>query len=143
MNNNTRIALAGLLSATGAFINALAAEFGNSPSGGGVTPEAAQGVDPTPGAAKPKKTPKAEKPAEKPAETHAAAAASEETAEQAEKTKAKTYEELKAMIEPLVKNAQGPDVKKVIAKYAVNLQELATKPEHHAAFETDLAALSY
>lgn len=134
MNNNTRIALAGLLSATGAFINALGAEFG------GVTPEAAQGVDPTPAAAKPKKTSKAEKPAEKPADPAPAETAAETTTEE---TKAKTYDELKAMIEPLVKNAQGPDVKKVIAKYAVNLQELATKPEHHAAFETDLAALSY
>lgn len=129
MNNNTRIALAGLLSATGAFINAFAAEI----IGNGL-PETTDRPAETP-AAKPKKAPKAEKPAEKPAEP--------ETAAEEPAAEGKSYEELRALIEPLVKGGQGEDVKKVIAKYGENLKDIATKPGTHAAFEKDLAALSY
>lgn len=138
MKPTTRIALANLLSAAGSLIDAFAAEVGG--------PDSIQGevTGQQPEAPAPKKTrgkaaaaaPAAEKPADPaPAET-----AAEET-----KTEGvKTYDELRAMIEPLVKAGQGPDVKTVIAKYAEGgLKELATKPEHHAAFEKDLAALSY
>lgn len=56
---------------------------------------------------------------------------------------AKTYEQLRAIIEPVVKNGQGEEVKKVIAKYAPNLKELADLPQHHPAFEKDITALTY
>lgn len=58
----------------------------------------------------------------------------------------KTYEELQAIIRPVVEAGQGVDVKKVIKKYAPEtgaLKELATLPQHHATFEKDIAALSY
>jgi hypothetical protein len=61
-------------------------------------------------------------------------------------TNGKTYEDLKVLIDPLVKGGQGPDVKTIIAKYAVGgggLKELATLPQHHAAFEKEIEALSY
>lgn len=131
MKPNTRIALAGLLSAAGSLLNAFAAEFGAD------APEAATPADaPTPKRGK--------KTTEKPAETAPVEPAAEPPAEEpATMGEGKTYEELRALIEPLVKAGQGEDVKKVIAKYAANLKELATKPEHHAAFEKDLAALAY
>jgi hypothetical protein len=55
----------------------------------------------------------------------------------------KTYEELRAIIEGPVKDGKGPDVKAIIAKYATDLKTLATLPQHHAAFEKDMEALSY
>jgi len=55
----------------------------------------------------------------------------------------KTYEELQAIIRPLVEAGQGADVKKVIAKYGENLKAVSEKPQHHAAFDKDIAALSY
>lgn len=132
MKNTTKIALAGLLSAAGSLLNALAAEY----SGADAPESTAAPVAPDP--AKPKKAPKAEKPAEKPADP----APTEETTE-ASAEGGKSYEELRALIEPLVKGGQGEDVKKVIAKYGANLKEVSTKPQTHAAFEKDLAALSY
>lgn len=135
MNNTTKLALAGLLSATGTFINALAAELSGQP-----TPEpAAPAEAPT----KPKKTPKAEKPAEKPIEPEPEPETPAPT--EAKEEGGKTYDELRELIQPLVKGGQGEDVKKVIAKYAPEggLKVLATLPQHHAAFEKDLAALSY
>lgn len=130
MKPTTKIALAGLLSAAGNLLNAFATEFGaEAPA----SPEAAA-------------APETPKRGRKPA---AAATPAAETAETAtdvatpESTAGKTYEELRALIGPLVKAGQGEDVKKVIAKYAANLKELETKPEHHASFEKDLAALAY
>lgn len=134
MKPTTKVAIAGLLSAAGAVLSALAAEYS-----GATCPETVAPVAPDP--AKPKKTPKAEKPAEKPADPEPepeTPAAPEDKQEGG-----KSYEELRASIEPLVKAGQGEDVKKVIAKYGVNLREIATKPGTHAAFEKDLAALSY
>lgn len=58
----------------------------------------------------------------------------------------KTYEELQQIIKPLVVAGQGEDVKAVIRKYVGGdggLKVLATLPQHHAAFEKDIAALSY
>lgn len=55
----------------------------------------------------------------------------------------KTYPELQALIEPLVKEGRVAEVKAVIAKYAPEgLKTLATKPEHHKAFEADIEGLS-
>jgi hypothetical protein len=59
-----------------------------------------------------------------------------------EKPKGKTYEELQALIKPLVEAGQQAEVKKEITKYAENLKDLATKPEKHAAFIRDIEALS-
>lgn len=137
MKNTTKIALAGLLSAAGSLLNALAAEYGGADS-----PQRTDTPEPGTPAEAPKKTrgkaaaPTAEKPAEPAAETPAEP--SEEPA-----AEGKSYEELRALIEPLVKGGQGEDVKKVIAKYGANLKEVSTKPQTHAAFEKDLAALSY
>ena len=61
----------------------------------------------------------------------------------AETVAGKTYEELQALIRPLVEAGQGADVKLVIAKYGENLKAVAAKPETHAAFEKDISALSY
>lgn len=133
MKPTTKVAIAGLLSAAGAVLSALAAEYS-----GATCPETVAPVAPDP--AKPKKTPKAEKPVEKPADPAPGEISQEEPAAE---TEGKSYEELRASIEPLVKAGQGEDVKKVIAKYGANLKEIATKPGTHAAFEKDLAALSY
>lgn len=133
MKPNTRIAIAGLLSAAGNLLNAFATEFGaEAPA----SPEAAA----TPEA--PKRGRKAAAAAAATVEPAAQEAAVQEATPESTEG-AKTYEELRAMIQPLVKAGQGEDVKKVIAKYAANLKELETKPEHHAAFEKDLAALAY
>lgn len=130
MKQTTRITIANLLTAAGAVLTALATEFG-----GTTTTEETPTETP---AAKPKKTPKvAAAAAEKPAEPEPGEISQEEPAG------GKSYEDLRAMIEPLVKGGQGEDVKKVIAKYGANLKDIATKPETHAAFEKDLAALSY
>lgn len=125
MKQTTKIAVAGLLSAAGAVLSAFAAEF----NGGEAEPAAE-----TPA---PKKTTK---------KTPTPAAATEEkpaeTEEKKEETVGKTYEELRALIEPLVKAGQGEDVKKIIAKYSeAGLKGMESK--NHAAFEKDIAALSY
>lgn len=131
MKQTTRIAIAGLLSATASVLSCFADEFG-----GTATPTE---TNPTPEA--PKKGKKAAAAAaaeEKPAETPA------EPAE--EPTGGKTYDELRAIIEPIVKDGKGPEVKKVIGKYAPGgggLKELEKTPQHHAAFEKDIAALAY
>lgn len=52
----------------------------------------------------------------------------------------KTLDELRALIEPLVKAGQGDDVKKVITKYAAKLSEIEAKD--HNAFQKDIEALS-
>lgn len=62
------------------------------------------------------------------------------------KTGGKTYDELREVIAPLIKDNQGEAVKAAIAKYATGgggLKELATLPQHHAAFIKDIEALSY
>lgn len=76
-----------------------------------------------------------------PPATETAPPAQETTA--AETVTGKTYEELQAIIRPLVESGQGADVKKVIAKYGESLKDISTKPQHHTAFEKDIAALSY
>jgi hypothetical protein len=80
--------------------------------------------------------PESEKAADKPVEQ-------EKGSGELPATNAKTYEELRAIIEGPVKDGKGPDVKAIIAKYATDLKTLATLPQHHAAFEKDMEALSY
>lgn len=63
------------------------------------------------------------------------------------------YQKLRGVIEPYVKGnwtepaqPKGPEVKKIIAKYAPetgSLKELANFPEKHADFQRDIEALGY
>lgn len=143
MKPNTRIAIAHLLAAGGSLLNAFATEFGGEDAP--ATPEA------------PKRGKKAaaavvETPAEPAAE--AAAVAPDKPVE----TPAPTvpagditnpkYQEHRALINPLVTGDQSTaelraEVKKIVEKYSPNggLKVMAEK--HHAAFEKDIAALSY
>jgi hypothetical protein len=130
MKNTTKVAIAGLLSAAGAVLNAFAAEY----SGSDVAQPEAE-------APKAKRT----KPAAPAPTVETPAAAAPEAAPQPEAAtegEGKTYDELRALIKPLVEGGQGEEVKKVIAKYSPNgLKNMEAK--HHAAFEKDIAALSY
>lgn len=135
MKQTTRIALAGLLSAAGAALNAFASELNGSEA----TPEpAAPAEAPKKGKAKA---------AEKPAPATEAPAQAEEPKKEESTVTGKTYEELQALIRPVVKNGLGQEVKDVIKKYtnvdAGGLKILEGMPEHHAAFEKDILALSY
>jgi hypothetical protein len=131
MKPTTRIAIAGLLSAAGSLLNAFATEFGDvevttSPG----TPKKTRGRTPAETNTPPPVEPPAEPAAETPAEESAATEGG------------KTYEELRAIIEPLVKGGQGEEVKKVIAKYSqAGLKGMEAK--HHAAFEKDIQGLAY
>jgi hypothetical protein len=131
MKNTTKVAIAGLLSAAGAVLNAFAAEY----SGSDVShPEA----EPPKRGKKTTPPPVVETPAT-PAPTEAAA-----EPEAAADGEGKTYDELRALIAPVVKDGQGEEVKKIIKKYAGEGGSLKTlEAKHHAAFEKDIAALSY
>jgi hypothetical protein len=132
MKNTTKVAIAGLLSAAGAVLNALAAEY----SGGEVQPEAEapkRGTRKAAAAAPDPEKPITPAPAETVAEPEALAEGG-----------GKTYDELRALIAPVVKDGQGEEVKKIIKKYAGEGGSLKTlEAKHHAAFEKDIAALSY
>lgn len=125
MNLTTRTALAQLLAAAGATLNAFAAELGATPFTS-AEPEA-QPETPAVKTRKPRE-PKAEKPVEPEPEEQKAAVT-------------KTYDDMKAVIEPLVKEGRGAEVKATIAKYSPTLKEM--DPAHYAAFEKDIEALSY
>jgi len=72
--------------------------------------------------------------ASKPAEQETPAAPAEDDAAR--------FERNRGLIKPLVENQQGEELKKVIAKYSKDgLKNLPS--EHQAAFEKDVAALSY
>lgn len=125
MQKTTKHAIAGLLSAAGAVLTALAAELGVETTETTTTPETPKrrGRPPT--------TPA-------PAETAPPAATEPEPAANT----GKSYEELRAMIEPFVKEGRGEEVKKIIAKYSSGgLKTMEAK--HHADFEKDLAGLNY
>jgi hypothetical protein len=132
MKNTTKVAIAGLLSAAGAVLNAFATEYG----GGEAQPEAEP-----PKAKRGKAAAAAATPAAETAETATDVAAEPEAAVEGE---GKTYDELRALIAPVVKDGQGEEVKKIIKKYAGEGGSLKTlEAKHHAAFEKDIAALSY
>lgn len=125
MKPSTKAAIAGLLSAAGAALSALATEFG----------EPTETTEPvTPRTRKPRGNSASAPPAEPEPEP--------QPEPEAEKPAGKTYEELRALIEPLVKEGRGEEVKKVISKYSAGgLKTMEAK--HHVAFEKDIAALSY
>jgi hypothetical protein len=65
---------------------------------------------------------------------------------------AMTYQDLQVLIQPLIKQVRGLEVKAVLNKYAppdfkvdennwYTLQALSEHPEHHAAFVADIEAL--
>jgi hypothetical protein len=146
MKPTTRIAIAGLLSSAGAVLTALAAEFGGALPPEGAPSEPTTAEPPAP--AKPKKQKAAPVVEEKPAEPAAETEKTEEKPAEPEApvTGGKTYEELKALIEPLVKGGQGAEVKKLIAKYdpESSPSSIKTMPaKNHAAFEKDIEALGY
>ena len=106
---------------------AVASEYGGENVKCGETPAAPEETTEAPKSGGRRGRPAAEKPAE------------EETAA---KSSGKTLEELKALIDPLVKGTQGPDVKKIIAKYTDGkLADIA--PKDHDAFVKDIEAISY
>jgi len=62
--------------------------------------------------------------------------------EEVEAPAGKTVEELKAIIKPLIDDARGEEVKKLIAKHGgTKLADLP--PEAHEAFIKDIDAISY
>lgn len=129
MKNTTKVAIVGLLSAAGSLLNAFALEFAGDALEAAEPPAPKKGKKATP------------PPVETPTETTATDVA---TAEEPVATEGggKTYEELRAIIEPLVKGGQGEEVKKVIAKYSqAGLKGIEAK--HHAAFEKDIQGLAY
>jgi hypothetical protein len=138
MKQTTRIAIAGLLSAAGSVLTALASEFNSEAP---ASPESA--ATPTPEPAKPVKA-KKEKPAapvveEKPAEPETPAESAEEPS-----ASGKTYEDMKAVIAPLVQEGRGEEVKQVIRKHAGAEGTLKTMdPKFYGAFEKDIQALTY
>lgn len=136
MKQTTRIAIAALLHSAGKVLSAFAFEFGGTEAVG--EPEAQPETTPDP--EKPKRGRKA---AAAQPETPAETVAPAEPDLAAPTVTGKTYEELKAIIKPVVEAGNGEDVKKVIAKYATNLKALEGKPEHHEAFEKEIAALVY
>jgi hypothetical protein len=127
----TRNSIASFLSAAGSLLSALASEF-----------DSTEPADNTPAPA-PTPKPRAKKETGTPAAADPSPVASEAPKPAAEETSAggKTYEELRALIEPFVKDGKGPEVKKIIAKYATDLKSMEAK--HHAAFEKDISALGY
>ncbi len=134
MNLTTRTALAQLLAAAGATLNAFAAELGATPFTS-AEPEAQPETPAEPAPVKTRKPrePKAEKPVEPVAEP--------EPEQEQPKLNGKTYDDMKAVIEPLVKEGRGAEVKATIAKYSPTLKEM--DPAHYAVFEKDIEALSY
>lgn len=157
MKQNTRIALAGLLTATGAALHALAEEISSvSPPTATDKPEASP-QEPAE-APKPKRAPKAEKAApapvptpepeapapteEKPADP--APAADEETQE----AKDARYQSNRAMIQPFVQNPnwtadKRAALKGILAKLSPSTGALVDLPlANQEAFERDFEALT-
>ena len=145
MKPTTRIAIAGLLSAAGAALNAFAAELsGATPPENPSEPVAETQPEP----AKPKRTRAVKEEQASVAET--TAPAEEKTApvdgandnDSARIVSEEQYQELRAMIEPLVKGGQGADVKTIIAKYSDSGKLREIRAAQKAAFEKDIEAIS-
>ena len=134
MKPNTRIAIASLLHSAGKVLSALAFEFGGTEAVG--EPETQSNPATAATLEQPVKTrkprePKVEKPAEPEPVTEPVVPA----------TNGKTYDDMKAVIDPLVKEGRGAEVKAAITKYSPTLKEM--DPSNYAAFEKDIEALSY
>jgi len=133
MKPTTKLAIAALISALGDTFKAIAAELSGATApaetqSDPATPEAP--AEPAPVKTRKPREPKAEKPVEP-----------EPTTTEQPKLNGKTYDDMKAVIEPLVKEGRGAEVKATIAKYSPTLKEM--DPAHYAAFEKDIEALSY
>jgi outer membrane biosynthesis protein TonB len=160
MKQNTRIALAGLLSATGAALHALAEEISSaSPSAATDKPEAAPEPAEPAEAPKPKRAPKAEKAAPAPAPTpepESAPAPTEEkpadpaptTDEETQEAKDARYQANRAMIQPFVQNPnwtadKRAALKGILAKLSPTTGALVDLPlSNQEAFERDFEALT-
>ncbi len=141
MKTQTKLAISSLLSAAGAVLTALSAEFAgesttatepSTPADPPTTKRTRKGAAAVPAVADP--TPDPETPEEPATETAEIPSG------------VMTFDELKALIEPFVKNNQGADVKKLIAKYDPDsaTPSIKTMPaKNHAAFEKDIQALGY
>jgi len=148
MNKTAILALAQAASALANAAVAMAASLAECPNVN--TPVNPVTETPTP-AAEPA-TPVAEKPKRgRPAkdaatvETPAAEVVVETKAAEPEPAKSaapagKTYEDMRALIQPLVVGGRGAEVKAVVAKYAVSLSQMDAKD--YPAFEQDIEALS-
>jgi len=132
MNKNIVLALAAAASSLSAAAMAVAQDLSSTDTGScGQTPE------PT------KETSTEAVEEEKPKQRRGRPAAEEKPAHEKDESKAsgKTYDDMRAVIKPLVDEARGEEVKKVIAKYATSLKEM--DPKDYPAFEKDIAALTY
>lgn len=129
MKPSTKTALAGLLAAAGAVLSALATELRGS--------ETTETPEPT---------------VKRGRKSNSATPSAESTTAPAEVTitpeptttepQGKTYEELKALIKPLVEGGKGEAVKAIIKKYSpTGMKDMEAK--HHEAFEKELEELSY
>lgn len=135
-NNNALIAIAAAATALAAAATALVSS-GDNPCGNAATPTPA--ADDTP--AQEEVTTPAKRRGRPPGTSAPVVDVKPEPETEVEKKPVgKTIEELRALIEPLVKSGQGDDVKKVIAKYAPKLGEI--EPKDHAAFAKDIEALN-
>jgi outer membrane biosynthesis protein TonB len=159
MKQNTRIALAGLLSATGAALHALAEEITNGISPGECSKETnlpTTTVEPAPkpkrgkaAAAQPEPTPEPTPEPEAPTQTEEkpadpAPAADEETQE----AKDARYQANRAMIQPFVQNPnwtadKRAALKGILAKLSPTTGALVDLPlSNQEAFERDFEALT-
>lgn len=136
MNKNQLLALA-------AFITSLAndacGEFTkteNPPAGGEAPPVKRRGRPPTTAAPPPTEPEKTEEPRAGGKTFITPPPSGDEEA-----ATGKTYEEMRALIEPLIKAARGPEVKPIITKYAATLKDM--DPKDYPAFEKDIEALLY
>jgi len=149
MNKTAILALANAASALANAAVAMAASLAECPNVN--TPVNPVTETPTPAAAP--AAPAAEKPKRgRPAkdaatvETPAAEVVVETKATEPEPTKpaapaGKTYEDMRALIQPLVvEQKRGAEVKAIVAKYAVSLSQM--DPKDYPAFEQDIEALS-
>lgn len=131
-NNNALIAIAAAATALAAAATALVSGDNSCGNAAALSADDAPVQEETPAPAKRRGRP--------PGTTAPAEAKAEAPAEEEKKVVGKTIEELRSLIEPLVKGGQGDDVKKVIAKYAPKLGEI--DPKDHGAFQKDIEALS-
>lgn len=141
MKPNTKIAFAALLSAAGAVLTAFAAEFNGGPTEAPVDPAA------------PAEPPKEKKSRKNSATTAPAETAAEPEPEEKKEEPAPTvdnpkYEEHRKLIAPLVQGEESTaelraQVKEIVKKYSPDGGLKVMPVKHHAAFEKDIAALSY
>lgn len=141
MKLSTKLTIAHLLTAAGSVLTALATEMSGGETVTGHQTLSGDPVDP-PTVKRGRKAAAVEQQQpvtgeQQPSETEATAEASTNGA-----ATGKTYEDMRALIEPVIKGGQGAEVKKVIAKYSqTGLKDM--DPKHYKAFETDIIALSY